>query len=408
MLRHLRHQSVPTVLRGPILLDAGGLPRYWASVWLIVFAGDLAATTRLKKLRAIEALYQHAEASEGRNRLDDALASLDDTSLSAILESWFVSICNRSERREADELRWRAGLDFVRSIFECLATVRSSDADLVGIERRLHRLKTLYRQLHVRRSTSTESIRSLPANTVESLYAMLDPSAAEGSPLVRVNARWRTYIAFVLMLHQGLRRGELLLLQADCIKSAIDEQRGLRRYWINVRNDDDESAELDPRHSRPSLKNAGSVRQLPVSELTATLVQTYTENYRGRPNHPYLLNSQGDRPFSTESLTKLFALVSTHLPSSVRRELEDRTGKRSITPHDLRHTCAVVRLQQLLSSGDSMDEALQKMRSFFGWSRASTMPSLYARAVFEDRLAGIWNNAFDERVNLVRALPRTH
>jgi len=53
-----------------------------------------------------------------------------------------------------------------------------------------------------------------------------------------------------------------------------------------------------------------------------------------------------------------------------------------------------------------MDEALQKLRTFFGWSRQSTMPSRYARAVFEDRLAGVWNNAFDDRVALLRAIPK--
>ncbi|MNY69119.1 hypothetical protein D3C86_2070100 [compost metagenome] len=65
----------------------------------------------------------------------------------------------------------------------------------------------------------------------------------------------------------------------------------------------------------------------------------------------------------------------------------------------------MVRLNQLLSQGDSMDEALQKMRTFFGWSRTSDMPAHYARAVFEDRLSAIWNNVFDDRIAVLRALP---
>ncbi|MDO3569566.1 site-specific integrase, partial [Ralstonia pseudosolanacearum] len=64
-----------------------------------------------------------------------------------------------------------------------------------------------------------------------------------------------------------------------------------------------------------------------------------------------------------------------------------------------------VRLNQLLSQGDSMDEALQKMRTFFGWSHTSDQPANYARAVFEDRLAAVWNNVFDDRVAVLRALP---
>ncbi len=56
--------------------------------------------------------------------------------------------------------------------------------------------------------------------------------------------------------------------------------------------------------------------------------------------------------------------------------LNDRTGMISISPHDLRHTAAVVRMKQLLGKGDPMPEALQKMRSFFGWAANSSMPQL--------------------------------
>ena len=143
-----------------------------------------------------------------------------------------------------------------------------------------------------------------------------------------------------------------------------------------------------------------------MSELTATLVQSYAENYRGRPDHSFLLNAQSNRPLSTESLTSAFKQISGLMPPRVLDDLRQRTGKESISPQDLRHTSAVVRLHQLLEKGDSMDEALQKLRTFFGWSKNSQMPLRYARAVFEDRLAGVWNNAFDDRVTLLRSLSR--
>ncbi len=53
-----------------------------------------------------------------------------------------------------------------------------------------------------------------------------------------------------------------------------------------------------------------------------------------------------------------------------------------------------------------MPEALQKMRTFFGWSKESGMPVRYARAVFESRLATVWNDSFDDRVALLRAIPK--
>ena len=351
----------------------------------------------------------HADRILGPNGLDDALADVDDGALADVLESWFVSIRNRSRATRADELRWHAGLGFVTDVLTWLSRSRIPDDRLRGIEERLHRLSTLYSQLHVRKSSQVETIRSLPASVVEALYDLLDPESGR-NPFKHARTRWRVYIAFVLMLHQGLRRGELLLLTADCVKSGFDRKRQTLRYWLNVQQNEYEDAEadepIDTRYSKPSIKTAHSLRQIPVSPLTAQLVQTYVENYRGRPSHPFLLNSYVGNPLATESLTKAFREVSNVLPDPVRQELSDRSDKDSVMPHDLRHTCAVVRLHQLLDNGDPMDEALQKMRTFFGWSKKSVMPSRYARAVFEDRLADVWNDSFDDRVALLRAIPK--
>lgn len=405
MFRQLFHASIPSALHGPSIVDARGIPRYWAAVWSILFGSQLANSTHLQKLRYLDSLYEHADCLLGANSLDNALGNADDNALAEILESWFVSIRNQPVVCPADEMRWQAGLAFVTKTIEWISKSHSANERLQRIEQRLHRLTTLYDQLRVRRALRIESVRSLPANTVEALYAMLDPASPK-NPFTREKTRWRVFVAFVLLLHQGLRRGEVLLLSADAVKSAFDANQQRTRYWINVRYSQYEATSDDPRYSKPSIKTMHSIRQVPVSDVTARLVQTYTENFRGQPAHSFLLNSQSDAPLSTETLTRVFAQISANFPSSVSKELSDRTGKSSVTPHDLRHTCAVVRLQQLLAQGDPMDEALQKLRTFFGWSKQSTMPSRYARAVFEDRLANVWNNSFDDRVSLLRALPR--
>ena len=177
--------------------------------------GHLAESTQTGKLRYIEDLYQHADRILGPNGLDDALADIDDGALADVLESWFVSIRNRPRVTRADELRWHAGLGFVTDVLTWLSRSRIPDDRLRGIEARLHRLSTLYSQLHVRKSRQVETVRSLPASVVEALYDLLDPESSR-NPFRHAKTRWRIYIAFVLMLHQGLRRGELLLLTADC------------------------------------------------------------------------------------------------------------------------------------------------------------------------------------------------
>lgn len=400
----LNHPVVPAMLRGPVLVDHRHVPRYWATVWSIMSGAQLASATLTKKLRYIETLYVHADQLHGNGALDRALAKLDEVILAEVLESWFVSIRNQPTQTDADEARWQAGLSFVTSIVTWLSRSTVPNARLKRIEGRLHRLSFLYDQLHIRRRQPSQAIRSLPANVVSALYDQLDPEAA-CNPFPREKVRWQVYLAFFLMLHQGLRRAEVLLLPVDAIKSAYDNRQQRMRYWLNVQANRYADEEADPRYSRPSIKTAQSIRQVPVSEPVAKLVQTYAENYRGRPDHPYLLNSQKNQPLSTESITKLFAKLSSSLPESVLAELRDRTGKESITAHDLRHTCAVVRLNQLLQQGDSMEEALQKLRAFFGWSRESQMPLRYARAVFEDRLSTIWDRIFDDRVNLLRSIP---
>ncbi len=406
MITQLAGSHIPLNLSGPVLVDRHGLPRYWAAVWSAAVTGALAGSTHIKKLRYIDNLYQHADELLGHGALDDALGTLDDGSLAEILESWFISIRNQAKTSEADETRWQVGLGFVKSVVSWIA---KSDAHktLRQIESRLHQLSVLYSQFRVKKRNTPEMIRSLPASTVEVLYQILDPESKD-NPFPRVQTRWRVYVAFILMLHQGLRRGEVLLLPADAIKSAFDAKLRKDRCWINVRENEYEDSANDPRHSKPSIKTKDSIRQIPTSETTARIIESYADNYRGRPQHSFLLNSKSNVPLSTEALTKAFSVISNGIPAHVVKELESRTGKTTVTPHDLRHTCAVVRLNQLLQHGDSMDEALQKMRTFFGWSRQSTMPSRYARAVFEDRLASVWNTAFDDRVALLRAIPKEH
>lgn len=402
MLKHIWGHHIPHVLREPALFDEAGLPRYWATVWSMFQAADLAPSSKRKVLSHVEALYQFSETLHGPGLLDDALASVDIEMLGELLEAYFVSIRNLPNINEAAELKWQTAFRFVSDIIYRLSKSDFPISRLQQIQGRLDRLGTLYSQLRIGKKRTQDILRSLPAIVVEALYELLNP-AAPGNPFRDDTSRWRVYIVFVLLLHQGLRRGELLILTSDAIKHGFDSRQNRDRYWLSVVENPYENEDL--RYSTPSIKTVNSVRQIPVSERTAHYIQNYVENYRGKPGHSYLMNSQRGSPLSAESVTKLFQKITASLPASVLKDLKDRTGKSSISAHDLRHTCAVVRLNQLLNQGDSMDVALQKMRTFFGWARSSDMPRKYARAVFEDRLASVWDNVFDDRVAILRAIP---
>lgn len=400
MLVLLKHPALPHI-NGPLLLDGSGLPRYWAAVWALFQPADLARSTLSKKLRHIDSFYQHTEESLGTGRLDDALAKFDIDCLSGALEGYFVSIRNRPPITPASEERWQAALQFVTGVVQRLTRNSALAEDLDALNGRLMRFGVLNSKLHISTVRRPERIRSLPSEVVEFLYETLDP-ACPANPFRGATSRWRVYAVFMLLLHQGLRRGELLTFPADVIKRSFDRNLDRNRFWMDVRYNEYED---DPRYSTPSIKNAPSVRQLPVSQPIALLVDEYVSNYRGRADHSFLLNSQKGAPLSTEAVTKMFQKIAASLPRTLQKILHDQTGQDSISPHDLRHTCAVVRLNQLLSSGLEMKDALERMRVFFGWSRDSDMPLRYARAVFEDRLASVWNNRFDERLEVLRNIP---
>ncbi len=400
MLAKLRSSVFPP-MSGPVLVDGLGVPRYWAAVWMSFLPADLAPSTLGKKLSQIEAFYQHADEALGIGRLDDALAELDVDTICTALEAYFLTIRNRPVTPATEE-RWQAALQFVAETARRLTRGSLTREHHDALNVRLMQIELVNAHLHVGRRRRPERIRSLPSEIVETLYEMLDPESLI-NPFPGVVSRWRAYTIFMLLLHQGLRRGELLNFPVDVIKSGLDRNRQQVRYWMTVRYNEYE--DNDPRYSKPSIKNAQSIRQIPVSKSTALLVQEYATNYRGKPDHSFLINSQKQSPLSTEGITKLFQKINASLPTQLRKILIDHIGNDSISPHDLRHTCAVVRLNQLLSSGIEMTNALEQMRVFFGWSRDSDMPLRYARAVFEDRLASVWNSKFDDRVEVLRSLP---
>ena len=139
MLIQLSGVSVPRSLHGPVLVDAHGLPRYWAAIWSTASAAQLADSTHIKKLRQIENLYLHADNLLGRSALDDALGTLDDDALARIPESWLVTIRNQAHTTENDEKRWQTGLAFVTSVVTWVSKSRA-DKLMRHIDERLQRL----------------------------------------------------------------------------------------------------------------------------------------------------------------------------------------------------------------------------------------------------------------------------
>ncbi len=395
----LRHAELPKSLIGWITVNDLGVPRLWATVWADILLCRVAETTRGSHLAAVEKLYQSAAEQAGDDCLDAVIAALDFDELEAVLGGFLAKLRNESAIEGIDrEQTWQTALRFVSDIMNHIG--RADGAAFAEVQARLLRLNVLYGQLAPKADRPPAPIRALPALVVEDLYEIFSPNSAR-NPFRSEPARWRNYLIFLLMLHMGLRRSEALILPADAVKDDFDPATNEVRYWINIT--ENPYADEDPRSQAPGIKTKPSRRQLPLPQELVRLTDLYVQNYRGKPAHSFLFNSQKQAPLAAQSLDDVFTSVTACLSPRARKALSDR-GKEGVDGHDLRHTAAVVRLTRYMEHGNDPNTAMGKLRRFFGWSVDSKMPRHYAAAYFETRLAEVWNESFDCFVDALRDL----
>jgi len=385
--------------RRPVLIDANAVPRYWAAVWTLMHGGGLADETLKRKLRHIDALYEHADLIG--LQLDDVLGGLEFGVLENVLESFFIALRNAPEPSSQVLNRWNTAFHFARDTCLRLSKNPQARASLEQVHLQVSRLDKLYLGLRPKKKRGTAQVRAVPRQVIAELLDLIAPGSSS-NPFSGDASQWRVFCLVTLLLYQGLRRGEALVLRADSTRAEIDTRSGQLRWMLKIPTNVPED---DPRAEAPSLKTVDSVRVLPMSGTTANVVQTYLENYRGKVNHPYLLSSARRQPLSLEGVSKIFQKITESLSEESRNVLLQQTGAQYLTAHALRHTCAVLRMKQLIATGQSSEQAMAQLRSFFGWARSSVMPLHYAKAAFDERLNESWNDQLDSRLELLRALP---
>jgi integrase len=360
-----------------------------------VLKGSLEPATRQRHLAALGRLYEAVERQRGTDCLDRLLAGLDFDGLEDVLMGFLAQLRNEAAIDGADRSStWSSALTFVLDILRHGSSTGEIRAG--AIETRIQRLESLYSQLSPAPVRAPPPIRALPPAVINDLYAIFDPGSAR-NPFKTEKQRWRNLLLFMLLLRLGLRRGEAGLLAANAIKDDIDLTSGQTVTWIDVEPTTDE----DPRYEQPGLKTALSRRQLPVPQEIVLLTDVYVQNYRERTRYPQLLMSQKHRPLSLRMISEVFEAATAALSEPARKSLE-KQGLTSVSCHDLRHTCAVVRMRRYQEAGDDLGRAMEKLRLFFGWTPESDMPRLYARAYFETELSEVWNEKFDLFVDALR------
>lgn len=151
---------IPKSLLSPLLIDAIGLPRYWVTVWSVLWTQDLAASTEMHRLRHIETLYAFGENLNEGVHLDDLLGRVCIDELGDLLEAYFISLMNRPKVTESTQKQWHAGISFVKDVVLRFSKSGIGSGKFAEVETRLLHLDVLYGQLRVRKSKHPDILRS--------------------------------------------------------------------------------------------------------------------------------------------------------------------------------------------------------------------------------------------------------
>jgi integrase len=392
---NLASSLLPPTMVGMVSVGSYGAPRFWATIWSDVLNTSLEPSTRRKHLSALDRLYDAVQRQRGSDCLDRLIAKADADALEDCLVGFLAQLRNEAVVANVDKSStWMSAVSFITDMLRFGGN--ASGARAAEIEARLLRLETLYRQLTPNPEAPAPPIRALPPLVIQDLYEIFRPDSPR-NPFKTETLRWRNLLIFMLLLRLGLRRGETALLHSSSFKEDFDPVAGKMVHWLDVEETDDG----DPRYEQPGLKTEMSRRQLPLPQEIVELALLYIRNYRGRVNYPHLLISQKAKPLSLRSLGEIFEAATKALSDEAFKSLK-KQGLRAVSCHDLRHTSAVVRMRRYQDAGNELDKAQEKLRGFFGWSKESNMPRLYAKAYFETSLAEVWDEKFDLFVDALR------
>ncbi len=330
-----------------------GIPRLAAMIWQSLIGAKYSRSYLHSKLTAIESLYEYDDTVHVHPSLDHILVGLEFATLEFRLKGFLAHLQNKTTVQNKDHSRtWQSVVDFVTETLDFLLPIESPRSEIASFKSSLRRIERMYNFLKPLRNLRPAKLRALPADVIEDLYkitALGGPSNPFRTPKLQV----RNHSVFLLLLHLGLRKGEILTLRADVIKHEYDRNKGRDRFWLNIIP----SNILDIRKRQPSLKNQGSIRQLPLTGELANVLWNYLHNWRGRCPHGFFFNSEQNKPLSLRAVSYVVEKLNNALSTSSKKILRMQRNEDGLSMHDFRHTCAIVRLKGFLSRGVPMDEA---------------------------------------------------
>lgn len=385
--------SIAILPAGPTCADTDGLPRLWSTVWAQWLPLNQSRKTLIRKMRAADFVYDVSDELHGRRSLDRFLCEADVASLNSVLSAVFFRLRNRAVR--TNKSMGTQFDDAMRFIVDILERHHDDDAG-DAVRNALKQLAYRYRDTKLDVNAGPPQIRALPEVVIADLFDIFNPLSGR-NPFRTTALKWRNFMIFLLLLESGIRRGEAALLTSRSLLAQFDSRRDRHSFWLNIR----QTADEDERYEAPSLKTVDATRQIPVSSVLAALIQLYEIEYRHESYSEFLLASQKSKPLSVRQMNQVMEVATRALGESAKAIMADR-GLKSVSCHELRHSCACRRLRGHLDGGMPLPTALTKLQDYFGWSLQSNMPLYYSRAEFEPQAEETWSQVMDAATAVLR------
>ena len=386
--------------RVPMLLDASGLPHWFATLFVTtqVRNNSKAPNTMLAVLGAVRNLLAWAAAQsidlEGRFARRAWLLEAEIESLPAYAQSSIDSsqaldpvVVRLPKRRETARAalglpdgRVSSGTQYIRMTYmadylEWLAIrIIEREARRVddGTRSEIKAMAVSIRMRRPRKSARSllSARRGLPEESQQRLLELMRPDSPAN--LFKHEVRQRNALIVHLLYDLGIRAGELLALKV----SDFDFQRN---EVVVARRHGDPS---DPRANQPVLKTMD--RRIALSAALSGEVSRYVMSERRRypraRRHEFLLVTHQAGPYqgmplSMKGLNKLVAKIQRADPESLG----------GLTAHVLRHT-ANDRLSTMWDAHGVRSPEEEKMRSYLmGWREGSGTAATYTRRHVEKK-----------------------
>ena len=356
----------------PMLLDGDGLPIPDPNEWLIG-RRSLAPTTQSRLLSELVPLYGWAESNgiDIRQRIEGGQGFTEAEVTSGLIEALRKN--SKDAKKRVGNSVFNQRLDTCNAYIkwicgECVARHAADDRRTDRIVEIRGLVNDWLTQRVVGQPVSKKSsAKALTADQQAALAEFLHPRfKGLGRTLA---TKSRNFVAIMLMLLCGFRRGELLSLQVqDITFGAIPS--------VDVRLRPPDAA--DRRKPRPRVKRLP--RTLPLDPVLAHFIDEYIMVHRetlleqSNLDTPYLIVSDEGDPLS---ISRLYAICV-----ELRKELEGAVPE-NFSPHSLRHTFSESMEKALRSAGMDENRRAQALALLRGDSSLASQNVYLEREILE-------------------------